>query len=78
MSYHPGLGLEVENLKNIFPCRTITHPKKSLDRHESVVIQAVLVDLYCLSKCQKLRGIYWSSFSYTAHQIHNIEYVIVK
>jgi hypothetical protein len=69
---------EEENLKTIFPDRIITYPKKSLDRNDPIAIQSALIDLYCLSKCRKLLGSYWSSFSYTAHQMHNIEYVVVK
>ncbi len=69
---------EAENLKKIFPNRIITYEKKSLDRNDSSAIQDALIDLYCLSRCRKLIGSYWSSFSGIAHQINEIEYVVAK
>ncbi len=70
--------MEEANLKLIFGSRIISLKKESLDRNEACAIQAAAIDLYCLSKCRKLIGSYYSSFTDTAHQIRNIEYIIAK
>jgi hypothetical protein len=70
--------LEEEHLRKTFPDRIISYQKKSLDRNDPEAIQDALIDLYCLSKCRKLIGSYYSSFTDTAHQINGIDYVIVK
>jgi hypothetical protein len=70
--------IEEDNLKRIFPGRIVTYQKKSLDRNDPDAIQDAVVDLYCLSKCRKLIGSYYSSFTDTAHQINGIDYTIVK
>ncbi len=69
---------EEEQLRQTFPDRIVTHQKQSLDRHDPAAIQDAVVDLYCLSKCRKLIGSYYSSFTDTAHQINGINYLIVK
>jgi len=68
---------EEERLKNRFTDRIITHRKRSLSRKNRLAIQDALIDLFCLSKCQKLIGSYWSSFTDTAAKIGGIEKVIV-
>ncbi|WP_157259985.1 hypothetical protein [Chamaesiphon minutus] len=70
--------LEEHNLKLMFPDRIVTYPKQSLDRNNPKAIQDAVIDLYCLSKCRKLIGSYYSSFTALAYQIHNIDYTIVK
>ncbi|WP_373540204.1 hypothetical protein [Chamaesiphon sp.] len=70
--------LEEEQLKQTFPNRIITYQKQSLDRDDPVAIEDAVIDLYCLSKCRKLIGSYYSSFTDTAHQIEGIDYTIVK
>ncbi|WP_146138142.1 hypothetical protein [Chamaesiphon polymorphus] len=69
---------EEEYLNQTFPGRIITYPKKSLARHDPEAIKDAVIDLYCLSKCRKLIGSYYSSFTDTAHQINGIEYTIVN
>jgi hypothetical protein len=69
---------EVEShLRNEFPERIVTHPKRSLDRSDPLAIEDAMIDLYCLSRCRKLIGSYWSSFSETAWQLGNLEKTIV-
>jgi hypothetical protein len=69
---------EEEFLKRKFPGKTLSFPKSSLDRSRERAIQDAMIDLYCLSRCRKLIGSYWSSFSETAWQINGIEHVIIK
>jgi hypothetical protein len=70
--------IEEDNLKQVFPGRILTYQKQSLDRNDPAAIQDAVVDLYCLSKCRKLIGSYYSSFTDTAYQINGIDYTIVK
>jgi hypothetical protein len=69
---------EEYEMSKIFPGRILTYPKRSLDRNVPVAIQDALVDLYCLSKCRKLIGSYWSSFTDVAAAINNIEVLIAR
>ena len=70
---------EVETyLKDLFPNRVVSHKKKSLNRNSSAGIKDALIDLYCLSKCSKIIGSYWSSFTDTAQEINGIEHIIIK
>lgn len=61
-----------------FPGRILSFPKSSLDRNRERAIQEAMVDLYCLSRCRKLIGSYWSSFSETAWQLNGIDHVIIR
>ena len=70
--------LEEEQLRQAFPDRIVTYQKQSLDRDDPAAIEDAVIDLYCLSKCRKLIGSYYSSFTDTAHQIEEIDYTIVK
>jgi hypothetical protein len=70
--------LEEEQLRQTFPDRIVTYQKQSLDRDDPAAIEDAVIDLYCLSKCRKLIGSYYSSFTDTAHQIEEIDYTIVK
>ncbi len=69
---------EEKVLTDLFPGKIITHTKKIPDRNNSESIQDALVDLYCLSKCRKIIGSYYSSFSETAAQIGRIELIVVN
>jgi hypothetical protein len=69
---------EEDRLRQTFPARILTYQKQSLDRNNPQAIQDALIDLYCLSKCRKLIGSYYSSFTDTAYQINGIDYKIVK
>lgn len=64
-------------LKMLFPDRIITHPKRSLNRNDPLAIEDALIDLFCLSKCQKLIGSHWSSFTNVAAEINGIDKTIV-
>lgn len=46
--------------------RIVVYQKNSLDRNNPLAIKDALVDLYNLSRCRKIYGSYWSSFSDTA------------
>lgn len=63
-------------LKQTFPNRIVTYPKKSLDRNDPRAIKDAAVDLFCLANCRKLIGSYWSSFSDVAAEINGIEKTI--
>jgi hypothetical protein len=67
-----------EQLRQAFPGRIITYPKRALDRNNPLAAQDALIDLFCLSRCRKLIGSYWSSFTDVAWQIRGIERLIVK
>jgi len=69
---------EEAHLKAIFSDRIVTHPKRSLNRNDSIAAQDALIDLFCLSRCRKLVGSYWSSFSDTAGDINGIPRVIIR
>jgi hypothetical protein len=69
---------EEVQLKAIFSDRIFTHPKRSLNRNDSIAAQDAVIDLFCLSKCRKLLGSYWSSFSDTAVEINGIPRVIIQ
>lgn len=65
-------------LMRTFPGRIIIHPKSSLDRREPGAIREAMVDLYCLARCRKLLGSYWSSFTDTAAAIGNVPLQIIR
>lgn len=69
---------EEQFLLHHFPNRVVAHKKQSLDRKESKAIQEAAIDLYCLARCKKIYGTYWSSFSETAAKIGGIELVVLK
>jgi hypothetical protein len=69
---------EVEKvLFNVFGQKIITH-KKEFSRQTVKGIQDAAVDLYCLSKTNKVIGSYWSSFSDVASRINQIPLEIIK
>jgi hypothetical protein len=65
------------HLRGEFPGRICMHEKRSLDRNDPLAIEDAVIDLYCLARCRKLIGSYWSSFSETAWQLGGIEKTIV-
>ena len=65
-------------LKERFGNRIIINPKTSLDRNNPIAIQEALLDLYSLSRCRKIYGSYYSSFSDVAAIWGNVEKTIVK
>jgi hypothetical protein len=66
---------EEVDLRERFPSRIRTLPKRSLDRNRREAIEDAVVDLYCLSRCRKLIGSYDSSFSETAAKLGGIPLV---
>ncbi len=57
---------EKVTLSEYFPGRIITQKDIELSRDSSDGILSACVDLVCLSKCKKILGSYWSSFSEVA------------
>lgn len=55
----------------------LTQKNKDLDRNSPKGIQDALVDLYSLSKTERIWGSYWSSFSKTAAALHKIPLEII-
>lgn len=68
---------EEEYLKQIFGSRIFVYKKRSLNRNEQIGIEDALVDLTNLSRCGKIYGSYWSSFSETAAQWGQIDYKLL-
>jgi hypothetical protein len=69
---------DVENqLMGKFKDKIATYPKITTNRGMPNAIQDAVVDLYCLAKCKKLIGSYWSSFTDAAGDIEKIEKIIV-
>ena len=69
---------EVEDtIITIFGEKVITY-KKKISRQTSRGMQDAVVDLYCLSKTQKILGSYWSSFAEIASRFNNIELNVLK
>jgi hypothetical protein len=59
-------------LKQEFGDSVWTYDKRAYSRDDPKAIVDALVDLYALAACQKLIGSYWSSFTDTAAEIHDI------
>lgn len=60
-----------------FPGKIITY-KKVYSRQEVKGVQDAMVDLYCLSRTNKIYGSFYSSFSEIASRIENIPLEIIK
>lgn len=57
---------EEEIFVNEFGDKMLIYEKHSLDRNNPLAIKDALIDLYNLSRCRKIYGSYYSSFSDTA------------
>ena len=68
-------GAEKRMLIERFGARIITR-KSNLDRNSTEGAQDALIDMFCLSKCNKVIGSIWSSFSDVAARIGNIPLLI--
>lgn len=68
---------EKKRLTAIFGDRIITH-WKPVSRSTPEGMQDALVELYTLSRTQKMIGSYYSSYSETAAEIGNIPYEKVE
>jgi hypothetical protein len=64
-------------LENLFPGKIITI-KKELARGSKIGMVGAIVDLYCLAKCSRIYGSYYSSFSDIASRIGSIPLKILK
>lgn len=64
---------EEKNILKNFPDRITVHKKESLHREDPAAIRDALVDVYCLSRCRKIIGSYWSSFTEVAHLLRGAE-----
>ena len=68
------IELTQEELKQYFPAeKLIVYEEKVLDRDSKAGIQDALVDMLCLSKCQKILGSYQSTFSLIPSIMGNVE-----
>ncbi len=65
------------HLHEVFPRKIITFKKWAYDRGQKVAIQEALIDLLLLSKCHKILGSHYSSFSEYASLFHRRELLIV-
>lgn len=61
-----------------FGDRIVIFKKHSLDRNDPVAITDAVIDLYNLSRCRKIYGSYFSSFSDVAALWGNIEKEVLK
>lgn len=67
---------EEKYLRNLFPGRIISNENRMLSRNSEEGISDAVVDLYCLSRCNKIIGSYWSSFTDVAAILGNCPKVI--
>lgn len=61
-----------------FGDRIASHPKNTYNRGDSQAIKDALIDLYCLSSCDRIIGSYWSSFTDVASELRGIPKEIIK
>ncbi len=54
------------------------YAKPSVARDDPAAMEDAVVDLYALSRCRKIIGSYWSSFTDTAAELGSIERVLAK
>jgi hypothetical protein len=64
-------------IRRLFPGRILSHLKRDLNRNSPAAARDAVVDLYCLSRCRKIIGSYYSSFSRVAWMIRGIEHDII-
>jgi len=66
----------VNELQERFGNRVSLYEKRAYSRDDPAAIEDAVIDLFGLAGCRKLIGSYWSSFTDTAHEIRQIDYVI--
>lgn len=64
---------EEEIIRKEFPDRIISNEKRTLARDSEEGMFDAVVDLYCLAKCNRLIGSYWSSFTDIAAALYGID-----
>lgn len=69
---------EEEIFKEKFGDKIIVYKKTSLDRNDPLAIRDAVIDLYNLSRCKKIYGSYYSSFSDVAAYWGGIEKKVLK
>lgn len=69
---------EEMQLHKEFPGRIVTHPKISLARNDPKAIVDAVIDLYCLARCRKLIGSFYSSFTDTAAELYGTQLLIAQ
>ncbi len=68
---------EEERLRSCFPDRILSHQNKILDRNSPEGIKDALIDLFCLSRTNKILGSFYSSFTDIAADMNKIPKMIV-
>lgn len=68
---------EEESLTARFKDSIITNQNKTLERDSIAGMHDALIDLYCLSKTDKIFGSYYSSFTDIAADMNGIEKIVV-
>ena len=68
---------EEKLLLSMFSGKILTYKKRTFDRNKADAIQDALVDLFCLSRTEKIFGSYWSSFSEQAAFLGGCELIVV-
>lgn len=68
---------EEETLRNRFQDAIITNQNKTLERDSIAGMHDALIDLYCLSKTDKIFGSYYSSFTDIAADMNGIEKIVI-
>lgn len=69
---------EENQLKERFGEHILTYQKQSLDRNDPQAIRDAAIDLFNLSRCKRIYGSYYSSFSDTAAYIGKTEKTVLK
>lgn len=67
---------EEENLRKTFPEKIISNENRDLSRDSIAGIQDAMLDLYCLSKTNKIIGSFFSSFTDIAADMEGIPKII--
>lgn len=67
---------EEKNIRKEFPKSIISNSNRNLSRDSREGMLDAVIDLYCLSNCQKIIGSYWSSFTDVAAAINGLEKLI--
>lgn len=65
---------EEEYLKQQFGSRILSHEKRSFSRNSIEGMEDAMIDLTNLSRCGRILGSYWSSFSETAAEWGNCQF----
>ena len=67
---------EEQYFRSLFKGRIISNENRVLSRDSSNGISDAVIDLYCLARCSKIIGSYWSSFTDVAAILGNCTKVI--